>query len=362
MDDPFLYAHSHDVIWMSQNTNHIPTTPKIKEALLKSIEENEFNKYPYPKGIFGLEEAILDDLGLDDFQLILTSGGTEALYIMMRALLKKGDEVVTSDPSYLIIHHFIEISDGIPTNLPIYSEPYKLTPEIVNESINEKTRMILIIDPLNPLGSSFKREEIKAFCEIASDHDLIIINDITYRDFADSHTLTAEFAPERTIIAYSVSKNCGLAGMRTGALIAQGDLMKRIRPFNTNDLSINVLGQRAALAALETKHEWMPRVKSITRNNQKYIKDAVDKIDGVFLPVYPSQASMFVIDISGTEIKPTDVQNKLLYEHNIFVRGGEYVSERFGNRFIRTSFSVPEEHARTFAEIFPEIIEELRST
>lgn len=357
--DPFEYAHKHNVVWMAQNTNLLPTTPKIKEAVMKSLNEEEYSNYPYKKGIFGLKEAVLNDLGLPDFEVILTGGGTEALYIIMRAMLKDNDEVITSDPSYFIIHHFIEVSKGIPTNLPIYKNPWKYTVEQINEAVNRKTKMILLIDPINPLGTGYSRDEVKAICEIANDNNLFVLNDITYRDFADSHTLTAEFAPAKTIIAYSVSKNCGMAGMRTGALVAPPELMHGLRVFNTNDLSINILGQRAALAALETKNEWIQNVKKITRNNQKIIKKCVDKIDGVFLPVYPSQANMFLIDISERKIKPEELQNKLLYEHNIFVRAGNYVSKSFGDRFIRTSFSIPEEGIKKFVDVFPGVVEGL---
>lgn len=358
--DPFAYAHSHDVIWMAQNTNHLPTTPAIKEAVSKSLEGDEFNKYPYSKGIFGLKEAILKDLGLEDYEVLLTSGGTEALYIIMRAMLKKGDVVITTDPSYFIIHHFIEISGGVTTDLDIYKEPWKLTTTQISEAITKNTTMILLIDPLNPLGTSYSRDEIKAICRLAIDYDLLIIDDITYRDFADEHVLASEYAPENTIIAYSVSKNCGVAGLRIGALIAKKRHMEGMKIYNTNDLGINVLAQRAALAALQTKSEWFPRVKKITRENQKIIKESVDKIDGVTLPVYPSQANMFIIDISENGINPGDLQNELLYKHNIFVRAGNYVSKKFGQRFIRTSFSIPEEQVKRFAEIFSEVIERLR--
>ncbi len=359
--DVFEYAHTHKVIWMAQNTNHIPTSPKIKEAVLKSLEEREYCKYPLSKGIIGLKEAVLEDLALPEWEALVTGGGTEALYIIMRAMLKEGDEVITSDPSYFIIHHFIEISKGIPTNLSIYKPPWKYTVEQIENAITAKTKMILLIDPLNPLGTGYTREEVKAICEIAKDRKLFIVDDITYRDFADSHTLASEYAPENTIIAYSVSKNCGLAGMRVGALVAPKELMHGMRIFNTNDLSINVLGQRAALAALKTKKEWFPKVKEITRKNQKYIKKAVEKCKNVFLPVYPSQANMFIIDVSGTNLKPEDIQNELLYKHNIFVRAGNYVSKQFGSKFIRTSFSIPEEEVKKFAEVFPAVIEELSS-
>lgn len=361
--DPFLYAHQHakEIVWMSQNTNVIPTTPAIDRAIVASLKRKEYNLYPYSKGLMGLRELIIEDLKLEDFEPLITFGGTEALYITVRSLLKEGEEVIATDPSYLIIHHFIRLCGANPVEIPVYLKPWKLTPEQINEKVTGKTRMILLIDPLNPLGSSYTRKDIREICEIAEDHNLIVIDDITYRDFADSHTLTTDFSPERTVIAYSVSKNCGLAGMRVGALVAMKEYIDRIKPYVVSELSVNVLGQRAAMAALETKKQWMPRIKRITRKNQGHIKNAVDKVDGTFLPVYPSQTNMFVVDISGTGLTPEQVQNELLYNHNIFVRAGNYVSKRFGDRFIRVSFSVPEKQAKRFSSVFPDVMEKLRN-
>ena len=88
------------------------------------------------------------------------------------------------------------------------------------------------------------------------------------------------------------------------------------------------------------------------------IRDS-DKIDGVELPVYPSAASMMVIDISKHNANPQDVQDKLLYENDIFVRAGNYVSERFGDNFIRVSFSIPTHEVEQFVDAFPKVMDEL---
>jgi len=359
--DIFLWAHEHrdELAWMSQNTNHISPKEIINDAIKKAIDSKLYEWYPYSKGLPGLADLILKDLHLENQGIILTSGGTEALYILTRALLHDEDEVIASDPSYLIIHKFIRLSNALPVEIPIYNDGWKLSVDKIQKAITPKTKMILLIDPLNPLGSSYTKEEVKAIAEIAHDYKLKIINDITYRDFADEHYLTAWYYPEGSITVFSVSKNCGLAGMRTGALIASKDLMETMAKYNTNDLSINILGQVAAYAALSRKSEWIGKVKAITRGNQKIIKSAVEKFDGVFLPVYPSQANMFVVDVSGSNVNPVDVQKKMLFEHNVFVRAGNYVSDRFGDRFIRVSFSVPEEHAQRFAHAFDVVMNQL---
>jgi aspartate/methionine/tyrosine aminotransferase len=347
---------------MSQNTNTIPTTPDIEKAIMESAKSREYNLYPYAPGIFGLQKAVLNDLGLnsEEFDCLITPGGIEALYILNRALLKKGDNVIASDPSFMPIHHQIRLSDADVLELPVYREPWKLIVDQVNEALNEHTKMFLLIDPLNPLGTPYSREEVRAFCDIAKDKNLWMIDDITYRDFADEHALTTDFYPEKTLITYSFSKNCGFAGMRIGALIAPKDVMKELKPFNTNVLSVNILAQRAALAALQTKDDWMDRVVSISRRNQEHIKNCVDAMEGPFLPVYPSHTNMFVIDISETGIDPDEVEKKLLFDHHVFVRGGNYLSKKFGSNFVRTSFSIPEEQCLRFCDAFPKVITELR--
>ncbi len=126
-----------------------------------------------------------------------------------------------------------------------------------------------------------------------------------------------------------------------------------------SDLGISIVGQRAAIAALETKPEWLPRNVETCRHNQTIIKAAVDQVEGAYLPVYPSAASMMVIDIAECDVSPQAVQDALLYDHQVFVRAGNYVSERFGDRFVRVSFSLPTSEVEQFAKHFPHVMERL---
>lgn len=359
--DPFLYAHQNrdKIIWMSQNTNTLLTTPAIQEALNEAVRRREYALYPYKNGLFGLPEAIKKELGAPDYGVLMANGGIEALYVITRALLRQGDEVVASDPSFLPIHHQISLCNAKTIEMPIYSDPWKMTPERVNEAITKKTKMILLIDPINPLGTAYTGDEVKAISEIARDNDLYLLDDITYRDFSDDHHVTSDYYPEKSILVYSFSKNCGMAGMRIGAALAEPELMKSFVKYNVNPLSVNILAQRAALVALQTKDQWISGIIDICRRNQATIKEAVERIPGVFLPVYPSYTNMFIIDIGNTGADPEKVQEKLLLEHGIFLRAGNYVSKRFGDRFVRASFSLPEEECQKFARAFPQVMAEL---
>ena len=135
--------------------------------------------------------------------------------------------------------------------------------------------------------------------------------------------------------------------------------IKDIKGHMSADLGINILGQHAAVAALETKNEWLPDMIKTCNLNQELIRDAVEKVPGAYLPVYPSAATMMVIDIEKTGINGNDIQNELLYQHQIFVRAGDYVSTTFGEKFIRVSFSIPTNDVKRFNRYFPEVMKKL---
>src|SRR2546428_9661660 len=99
--DNFEFAHEHrrEVAWMSQNTNTLPVHPSILEAIRTSADEREFNLYPPKAGIFGLSDAIREDLGLDDADMILTNGGIAGESIPTRAPRKAGAPATWTAPA-----------------------------------------------------------------------------------------------------------------------------------------------------------------------------------------------------------------------------------------------------------------------
>ncbi len=361
--DAFRYAHEHraEVVWMSQNTNHLVPPEIVTSAVEEALREHRYEGYPFAAGLPELHELVRADLGLgDESRLQVSAGGTEALYMLTRALLGPGDEVIASDPSYLIIHKFVELGGARTQNLDIYAPPYRLTPDRVQAAIGPRTKMILLIDPLNPLGSGYPESEVRAIAEIAHDKKLLLLNDVTYRDFADHPTLARKYAPEQTLTVWSVSKNCGLAGLRLGGLAGPAELVQNVARYNTNDLGVNILAQVAAVAALRSKPRWIAKVRETTRANQAAIRSVVERVDGATLPVFPSQANMFAIDLTGTSIAPEVLQKELLLGHGVFLRAGNYLSPKFGARFIRASFSNPPRDIERFAAAFPAAVERLR--
>src|SRR5205823_10662286 len=196
--DNFEFAHQHrsEVAWMSQNTNTLPVHPAIREAIQRSVEDREFNLYPRKGGVPGLADAIRSDLDLESFDVLLTNGGIEGEYIATRSLLGAGNEVLSTDPSFLPIHDQVAMADAKTIAVDIYRKPYVLTPEQAEEAVTPATTILLLIDPNNPLGSGYSRDQVRGLAEVARDHGLWLLNDVTYRDFNQDHVLASDFYPE----------------------------------------------------------------------------------------------------------------------------------------------------------------------
>ncbi len=357
----FDYTYrKEDLIWMGQNTNHLQKDKCIENALITAAKKRDYCKYPPPEGFPELKKLILEDLDLDEnlFDVQVTASATESLYLAISTSLYHVTNTIASDPGYLIINNFCNRFGNHVKEVPIYNEEcgYKLTPELIRENIDMETKLIILIDPLNPIGTSYTKEEIIEIAEIAKENNIIVLHDITYRDFAKEHTLVAKYAPEHTITVYSFSKIFGMAGLRVGAVISSPDLMRPMRASVINDLGTNSLAQEAGIAGLKSKPEWINDIKETCFRNQEIIKETVDDTPGTFIPAYPSEGNMMIIDISETGISPIDLSEYLLEEKNIFVREGNYTSKLFGDRYIRVSYSIPTEEVLEFKKEFKNAI------
>lgn len=349
--------------WLGQNTNHASVHPAVVEAMQRCIAEEEFHIYAPPAGLEELREGIIGDLGLPGLSALVSDGAVASLYHACHTLLGPGDEFITTDPTWNWPMAFARSVGATVTQIPIYGEEYgyRLAPERLAAAITPKTRMIYLVDPNNPLGTACTAEEIAAIVEIARKADAYLVHDCTYRHFAYEHTLAATLYPEKTITIYSFSKWLGLAGLRVGAIVAHPDLVERLAMAPPNNLGSSILSQRAAAAGLKVKAEWFPQVLAQQRANQKLIKDAVDRIDNIEMPVFPSNGNFIVIETHKAGLAPEALVAEY-QKHDIMIRQGAYHTPNFGDRFIKVSTSVPTEWAEEFAALLPDLVERARGS
>jgi histidinol-phosphate aminotransferase len=348
--------------WLGQNTNHIESHPAVREAMIRAIDAGEFNAYAPPLGFEALRSAIVADLGAQGAEALVTEGGVNALAMICRARCKPGTTLVTTDPTWKWPCLFARQAGAEVIEIPIYDAAcnYRLTAEALRAHVDERTAIIYLVDPNNPLGIRYTREEIEEFAAIARDCGALLVHDCTYRDFADGHTPALHVAPEGSVVSMSFSKWLGLAGLRIGALVASPGLFEELAQASTSVLGASVIAQRAAQAGLTVKAEWMTKVRGIDRANKAMIREAVASIAGFKLPIDPSHGNFLVLETAEAGIRP-EALVECYRRQGIMIRQGTYHTERYGDRFVKVSTSVPSPWVEKFCTLLPRMVEQART-
>jgi aspartate/methionine/tyrosine aminotransferase len=351
------------LMWMGQNTNHLPAHPGVRAALERAIGEEEFHVYAPPVGLEELRTGILEDLGLPAMTTIVSDGAVSALYHVCHTLLRPGDALLTTNPTWSWPVAFAHSVGAEVVQVPIYGDEfgYRLAPERLRAAITDKTRIVYLVDPNNPLGVACSLNEIKAIATICRDADAYLVHDCTYRDFAYEHYLAARYYPERTITVWSFSKWLGFAGLRVASLTGNTDLIETLAAAPPNNLGSSIVAQRGAIAGLKVKRIWFPGILAATRANQALVRDTVAAIPGLRIPVYPSHGNFLVIETDGAEVRPAALC-RVLARDGILIRQGSYHTMEFGDRFVKISLSVPRKWVEAFCERLPAAIDEARTS
>jgi aspartate/methionine/tyrosine aminotransferase len=342
-----------DLAWMGQNTTHLEPPPEVIAALLDSTRRREFQWYAPALGFTELRELIAADLGLPGQAVMITDGAVGGLHHICTALASGLSRLITTDPGWPWPGRFVAL-EGVPvTTVPVYSAElgYRLSAAALAEVIEPRS-LLYLIDPLNPLGSSYGRDELAAIVALARAHDSIIVHDCTYRHFADGHTLVAELYPEATLTTYSFSKWLGLAGLRLGAVVGEPALLDRLTATPSNPLGASISAQRAAIAGLKVKEPWLRELRATNRRNQRVVTAAVERSGFGHVLVQPSQGNFLAVDIHRPNESfrwSADRVCAALLDHDVFIRSGTYQSPAFGERFVKVSTSVPAAWADRFA-------------
>ena len=355
-------ANRPELMWLGRNTNHLPAHPKVRDAMLDCIRNEDYHVYAPPFGLEELRRLVVDHLGLDDMAALITDGAVAGLYHVCHTFLKPGDQLITTDPTWEWTLKFAGSIGASVKKINIYGQKfeYRLDPARLRTAVGRHCRCIYLIDPNNPLGTSCTESEIAEICDIARSLDAYLIQDCTYRDFAFQHHLAAKFYPERTITIWSFSKWLGTAGLRIGAVVANSDLVETLSQSPPNILGSNIVSQRGAIQGLKSKSDWFPQVLATTRENQALVFKTVNDLPGMLVPVYPSDGNFLIIECAQAGISP-EVICRLMDQHDIMVRQGSYHSERFGDQFIKVSLSVPRGWVEQFCRLLPNVVHQAKT-
>ena len=274
----------------------LPTPQKALDAL--SNVRREVLEYSPSQGFLSLREKLVNyykrfriELTPDD--IIVTTGGSEAVLFAFMACLNPGDEIIVPEPAYANYMAFAVSAGAVIKSVPSSIETgFALPPvEEFEKLITERTKAILICNPNNPTGYLYTRSEMNQIRDIVKKHDLYLFSDEVYREFiyTGSPYISAchlEGIEQNVVLIDSVSKRYSECGIRIGALVTKNaELRKTVMKFCQARLSPPLIGQIVAEASIEDTEEYSAEVYEEYVARRKCLVDGLNKIQGVYSPI-----------------------------------------------------------------------------
>ena len=272
-------------------------TPKAAINAIKNIDR-QILEYSPSQGYLSYRTKLVDyyakyNINLSPDDIIITSGGSEAVLFSFLACLNPGDEIIVPEPSYANYMAFA-ISAGavIRTIATTIEEGFSLPKvEKFEQLINERTRAILICNPNNPTGYLYTRREMTQIRDLVKKYDLYLFSDEVYREFiyTGSPYISAchlEGIEQNVVLIDSVSKRYSECGIRIGALITKNvQVRQAVMKFCQARLSPPLIGQIAAEASLDEPEEYGREVYDEYVERRKCLIDGLNRIPGVYSPI-----------------------------------------------------------------------------
>ncbi len=243
----------------------------------------------------GLVEKYYKKIGIDITvdELITTVAGSESVNLALEIACNPGDEVIVLEPFYTNYNTFAFMNGLTLKAIPTDIRNGFQVPDIeeFEKAITEKTKAILVCNPGNPTGTQYSKESMLALGDIARKHDLFLLSDEVYREFCytDEPHFSAMNIPDldqNVILIDSVSKRYNLCGARIGCIVSHNkDVMAAAMKFAQARLCPPVIGQHAAIGALDTPDEYFQAVREEYIKRRDYMIEGLNKIEGVFTPL-----------------------------------------------------------------------------
>lgn len=274
----------------------LPTPQKALDAL-KEVDRSVL-EYSPSQGFLSLREKLARYYGkfrieLTPDDIIVTSGGSEAVLFAFLACLNPGDEIIIPEPAYANYMAFA-VSAGavIKTVTSTIETGFSLPPvEKFEELITERTKAVLICNPNNPTGYLYSRSEMAQIRDIVKKHNLYLFSDEVYREFiyTGSPYISAchlEGIEDNVVLIDSVSKRYSECGIRIGALVTKNKAVRdAVMKLCQARLSPPLLGQIVAEASIEGSEEYESEVYEEYVERRKCLVDGLNKIPGVYSPI-----------------------------------------------------------------------------
>ena len=346
-----------------------PTPPHIRQALIEAVQSGE-NYYSPSEGIPELRQAVaekekrVNNVSIPAENVLITSGVSEGIRMLMSALIEKGDEILIPGPAYPPYISYAKAFDGKPiTYETLEEENWQPNVDDLRSKITEKTRAIVIINPNNPSGAFYRKKVVKQMLDIAGEHDLLVLSDEIYDQirYVEDFASTAHLAKDLPVVGLNgFSKVYLMTGWRLGYIYFYEqnselqELKETIEKEERIRICANTPAQMAGIAALRGPQDHVKDLVERLRARRDYAWKRLNEIEGISCAKPEGAFYVFpkIHDVGSKWKTDMEFAVELLKETGVLLVHGSGFDPHYGAGHIRGVFLPPIE---TLEEAFNEV-------
>lgn len=343
-----LMAAGKDLIHLEVGRPDFDTPLHIKEATKQALDAGMVH-YGEFAGEQALREAIcrklqaFNAIDASPDEVLVTNGLTHAAYAVMMAAIDEGDEVILLEPYYPQHINKIELAGGKVITAPLDREGgFRIDRRALESRITGRTRMICIVNPANPTGRVFSREELAIVADLAIEHDLLVMSDEVYDQITydgNEHVSIASLPGmrERTFSLFAYTKAFAMDGWRLGYAVCKKEFMPALLKITVNDVAhVNVFIQEGARAALTGPQECLAEMLREDDRRRQLICRRLNEIDGIECPL--PQGTIYAFPDIRAFGKPSEqLAEEILHATHVVTEAGSFYGEA-GEGHLRMCF------------------------
>ena len=367
-----LEALGRSIIRFSTGEPDFATVSAIKQATIQAIEDN-YSHYASNRGDLKLRKEVAELVECHhgivydhSEEILITSGGAEAINHVMLGLINPEDEVIVCTPAFLSYENMIHMAGGKFVDVPLKKEnDFQLDIEDIKKAITPKTKMIVINNPCNPTGAVYDSMSIQALCDVCIQHDLLVFSDEIYDQLVYDERECRSIAAypsmkQRTIMMNGFSKAYAMTGWRLAYLCAPKELIEpllMVHQYATTCAPTFIqVGVANAMNKEAVRKEVQEMVRRFDQRRQTVIRvlKEIPELDFV----RPQGAFYVFIDVSKTGLNGQQFADALLEEKGVAVVPGNAMGSQCDD-FIRLSYATSDENVMMGMQLIKEFIKEL---
>ena len=364
-----LEHEGRDIIHFEIGDPDFETPENIVDAGIDAIK-NGFTHYTSSFGLKEFRQKICETTERSRGfkpnlnQVLVTPGANIAIFYAISCIVDPGEEVIVPDPGFPTYYSIIKMCNVVPVRVPLLeSNKFRMNPKDIENSITEKTRMIVINSPQNPTGSVMTEEEIKMTYDIAKKYDLFVYSDeiyarMIYKDSVFSSPSIFDKCLERTIISNGFSKAFAMTGWRLGAVIGPPNVIEKMRLLlETTSSCVPPFIQKAGIEAIEGEQTSQKNMYVEYEKRRDLIVNGINSIPELTC-VAPGGAFYVFVNIKKTGMTSETFCEYVLEDSGVAMLPGTSFGQ-FGEGFIRICYAVEQNEIKDAFERIKKSISKL---